>query len=169
MSEILGTGFGVHGPEESYIVFIDEDGEERTVSAHQLLRATPREERAMKDETGCQHITSRIRAESVHSGMKVGARVSETGDLWWCVGCGGLFTEEAAKHPIALPSQADEPRAVDYHQPCQVLREDGERRKYLLGYEDGKREENERLRKMIGAWPHGQLTLDAIDRCENGT
>ena len=58
----------------------------------------------MKDETGCQHITSRVRAESVHAGMKVGERVSPTGDLWWCVGCGGLFADDVAMKPLALPT-----------------------------------------------------------------
>jgi hypothetical protein len=58
----------------------------------------------VKDETGCQHITSRVRAESVHAGMKVGKRVSPTGDLWWCVGCGGLFADEVATKPLALPT-----------------------------------------------------------------
>lgn len=58
----------------------------------------------MKDESGCSHITTRIRAVSVHQGMQVGARVSPTGDLWWCVGCGGLFADDLAKHPIAMPT-----------------------------------------------------------------
>ena len=52
----------------------------------------------------CPHVTSRVRAVSVHEGMKVGARVSPTGDLWWCVGCGGLFADEQAKRAVATPT-----------------------------------------------------------------
>ena len=52
----------------------------------------------------CQHITSRIRAVSVHEGMVVGARKSPTGDLWWCVGCGSLFADEQATRVIATPT-----------------------------------------------------------------
>jgi hypothetical protein len=37
MSEFQGIGFGIHGPEESYIVFVDDEGEERTVSAHHMV------------------------------------------------------------------------------------------------------------------------------------
>ena len=51
----------------------------------------------------CHHITSEVRAVSVHEGMKVGARVSPSGALWWCVGCGGLFADTQAHHPVATP------------------------------------------------------------------
>ena len=63
----------------------------------------------MKDETGCLHITTRIRPASVHAGMKVGERVSPTGDVWWCVGCGGLFADDVAKKPIAMPTWCTDP------------------------------------------------------------
>lgn len=35
--EITGIGFGIYGHEDSYIVLIDEKGEEQIVSAHRLL------------------------------------------------------------------------------------------------------------------------------------
>ena len=63
----------------------------------------------LEDLTGCPHITTQIRAVSVHSGMQVGARVSPTGNLWWCVGCGILFEDEQAKRPLAIPSQTAPP------------------------------------------------------------
>ena len=50
----------------------------------------------------CSHITAQVRAVSVHSGMQVGARVSPTGDLWWCVGCGGLFADSDGKRAVAI-------------------------------------------------------------------
>jgi hypothetical protein len=53
-------------------------------------------------------MTSRVRAESVHAGMKVGARASPTGDIWWCVGCGGLFADDEATMPLAIPTSAHE-------------------------------------------------------------
>jgi hypothetical protein len=37
MSEFEGVGFGVHGHEKSYIVLIDDDGDERIIFAHQML------------------------------------------------------------------------------------------------------------------------------------
>ena len=52
----------------------------------------------------CQHITSEVRAVSTHQGMKVGARVSPSGALWWCVGCGGLFADTQGTHPVATPT-----------------------------------------------------------------
>ena len=66
----------------------------------------------LEDLTGCPHITTQIRAVSVHSGMQVGARVSPTGDIWWCVGCGILFSDEQAKRPLAIPSQTADRAAV---------------------------------------------------------
>jgi DnaJ-class molecular chaperone len=51
----------------------------------------------------CDHLTSEVRAVSTHSGMKVGARVSPSGALWWCVGCGGLFADAQGTHPVATP------------------------------------------------------------------
>ena len=51
----------------------------------------------------CDHITSEVRAVSTHQGMKVGARVSPSGGLWWCVGCGGLFADTQGQHPVATP------------------------------------------------------------------
>jgi hypothetical protein len=62
----------------------------------------------IEDRSGCQHITSRIRAVSVHSGMQVGARESPTGDLWWCVGCGGLFADDDGTNALAMPTSAEE-------------------------------------------------------------
>lgn len=66
----------------------------------------------LEDLTGCPHITTQILPGSGSLGIRVGARTSRTGDLWWCVGCGILFEDEQAKRPLAIPSQTADRAAV---------------------------------------------------------
>jgi hypothetical protein len=50
----------------------------------------------------CEHMTSEVSSLG-HGNMQVDARKSPSGELWWCVGCGGLFADMQGARPVATP------------------------------------------------------------------
>lgn len=53
----------------------------------------------------CPHITVAILCGNQAGTMRVGARHSQTGAMWWCVGCGTLFEDDRATRRIATPTR----------------------------------------------------------------